>query len=78
MKKIVFKTMVAVVCVVAAGMGSLKAYNAANQAESNMLFTENVEALAGSEGTMHLCCYFAPGYTCYCNGYCFINYRNIW
>ena len=42
MKKNVFKTMVAAVCVVAAGMGGMKAYNAGNQSEANMLLSENV------------------------------------
>ena len=45
MKKNVIKTAVAAVCVVAAGMGGLKAYNVANQSEADMLLAENVEAL---------------------------------
>ena len=49
MKKSVFKAIVAAVCVVAAGMGGMKAYNAGNQSESNMLLAENVEALSQSE-----------------------------
>lgn len=43
------KTMVAAVCVVAAGMGGLNAYNAANQSEADMLLAENVEALSQGE-----------------------------
>lgn len=45
MKKNVIKMAVAAVCVVAAGMGGMKAYNAANQSEADMLLAENVEAL---------------------------------
>lgn len=44
------KTMVAVVCVAAAGMGGFKAYNAANQSEADMLLAENVEALSSGDG----------------------------
>ena len=44
MKKNVLKTMVAAVCVVAAGVGGMKAYN--NQSEVNVLLAENVEALS--------------------------------
>lgn len=40
------KTAVAAVCVVAAGMGGLKAYNVANQSQADMLLAENVEALS--------------------------------
>ncbi|MDO4958339.1 MAG: hypothetical protein Q4E68_03660 [Prevotellaceae bacterium] len=49
MKKNVMKTMLAAVCVVAAGMGSFKAYNAAAQSETDMLLAENVEALSETE-----------------------------
>lgn len=49
MKKKVFKTMAAVVCIAAAGMGGMKAYNAANQSKINMLLMENVEALSQNE-----------------------------
>lgn len=49
MKKNVIKTAIAAVCVAAAGMGGMKAYNAANQSESNMLLAENVEALTAGE-----------------------------
>lgn len=50
MKKNLVKTMVAAVCVVAAGMGGFKAYNAANQSEADMLLAENVEALSSGDG----------------------------
>lgn len=46
MKKNVIKTAVAVICVVAAGMGGLRAYNVANQSQADMLLAENVEALS--------------------------------
>lgn len=59
MKKNVLKTMVAAVCVVAAGMGGLKPYNGSNQSETNMLLSENVEALSQSENQIP--CYFAAG-----------------
>lgn len=49
MKKDVIKTTVAAVCVVAAGMGGFKAYNAAAQSETDMLLAENVEALSQNE-----------------------------
>lgn len=49
MKKNVIKTTVAAVCVVAAGMGGFKAYNAAAQSETDMLLAENVEALSLGE-----------------------------
>ena len=50
MKKNVIKTVIAAVCVVAAGMGGMKAYNAANQSEADMLLSENVEALSAGDG----------------------------
>lgn len=46
MKKNVIKTAVAVVCVVAAGMGGLRAYNVANQSQAEMLLAENIDALS--------------------------------
>ena len=56
MKKNVIKMAVAAVCVVAAGMGGMKAYNAANQSETDMLLSENVEALsAGDNGVGYIC-----------------------
>lgn len=62
MKKNVMKTMVATVCVLVAGMGGIKAYNAGNRSEANMLLSENVEALSGSEKTP--VCIFAFGGCC--------------
>ena len=59
MKKNVFNAMVVAVCVVTAGMGGLKAYNGSNQSETNMLLSENVEALSQSENQIP--CYFAAG-----------------
>lgn len=49
MKKNVIKMTFAAVCVVAAGMGGMKAYNAANQSETNLLLSENVEALSSGD-----------------------------
>lgn len=49
MKKNVIKTAFAAVCVVAAGMGGMKAYNTANQSEADLLLAENVEALTRAE-----------------------------
>ena len=61
MKKNVIKTAIAAVCVVAAGFGGVKAYNAANQSEADMLLAENVEALssgdASSGGNQKITCY---------------------
>ncbi len=50
MKKNVIKTAIAAVCVVAAGVSGMKAYNAANQSEADMLLSENVEALSQGDG----------------------------
>jgi hypothetical protein len=44
-----FKLALASVCVVAAGFGGMKAYNAANQSETDLLLAENVEALTHEE-----------------------------
>jgi hypothetical protein len=52
MKKNLMKTMVATVCVVATGMGGMKAYKAVNLSKTDMLFAENVEALSQSEVTI--------------------------
>lgn len=49
MKILNVKTAIAVVCVVAAGFGGVKAYNAANQSEADLLLAENVEALTAGE-----------------------------
>lgn len=54
MNKKVIKTTVAAVCVVAAGMGGLKAYNAANQSEADLLLAENVEALSSGDRDANL------------------------
>ena len=68
MKKNVFKTMVAAVCVVAAGMGGMKAYNAGNQSEANMLLSENVEALSKGEVIVGPLCVYSSGNKCYIGG----------
>ena len=76
MKKNVFKTMVAAVCVVAAGMGGMKAYNAGNQSEANMLLSENVEALSEGDYYRETCnahCTYSPGKNC-----CFQNGHQWW
>ena len=44
------KTAIAAVCVVAAGFGGVKAYDAANQSDTGFLLAENVEALSSGEG----------------------------
>lgn len=49
MKKNVIKMAFAAVCVVAAGVSGMKAYNVANQSEADMLLAENVEALSHNE-----------------------------
>lgn len=59
MNKNVYKTMVAAVCVVIAGMGGTKAYNAGNQSETNMILSENVDALSDPE--IKVPCYFSAG-----------------
>ena len=65
MKKNVFKIMVAAVCVVAAGMGGMKAYNAGNQSEANVLLVENVEALSAGDGSVYVAvCSYVPGWVC--------------
>lgn len=54
------KAAFATACVVAAGMGCFKAYNASNQSESSMLLAENVEALSqedGDSGKTRVKCY---------------------
>ncbi len=76
MKKNVIKMAVAAVCVVAAGMGGMKAYNAANQSEANMLLSENVEALSSGDGSCY--CISCPGAYCYCNGYWTANSIASW
>lgn len=64
MKKNVVKTMVAAVCIAAAGMGGMKAYNAGNLCETSMLLAENVEALSDPEILFNVC-YHAPNQRCY-------------
>lgn len=49
MKNNFMKTAVAAICVVAAGMGGVRAYNIANQSKADMLLAENIEALSGEE-----------------------------
>ena len=79
MKKNVIKMAVAAVCVVAAAMGGMKAYNAANQSEADMLLSENVEALsAGDAYNPTFCCSFYPGSGCYCYGVWYPNYGYRW
>lgn len=59
--------MVAAVCIVAAGMGGMKAYNAANQSEMDMLLAENVEALSQGDDARAICnahCSYCPGDRC--------------
>ena len=43
------KLALASACVVAAGFGGMKAYNVANQSETDLLLAENVEALSNPE-----------------------------
>ena len=81
MKKNVFKTMVAAVCVVAAGMGGMKAYNAGNQSEANVLLAENVEALSAGDGTVSVgyLCVQSSTYVCYIGGGSIIRHnKNVW
>lgn len=51
------KTTLAVVCVVAAGAGSWKAYQTYEMSgtETNVLFIENIEALSGSAESSRKC-----------------------
>ncbi len=51
MKKKVFKTVFATVCVVVAGISGMKAYYIADQSKADMLLAMNVEALSQSECT---------------------------
>ncbi len=50
MKKKVIKTAIAAVCVVAAGVSGMKAYNFANQSQAEMLLAENIDALSAGDG----------------------------
>lgn len=65
------KTAIAVVCVVAASFGGMKAYNNVNQSEADMLLAENVEALSSGDDYSGDWCYL---FGCYgddtgCNYY---------
>lgn len=75
MKKNVIKMALAAVCVVAAGVSGMKAYDSANQSEADMLFAENVEALsAGDYGDVCLAhCNYSSGNRC-----CFDNGNSYW
>lgn len=65
MKKKSLKTVIAAVCVVAAGMGTYKAYNTTNESEGNMLLAENVEALSQGDIMNYYCAATAnPQSTC--------------
>lgn len=69
MKKNVIKMTFAAVCVVAAGVSGMKAYNAANQSEADMLFAENVEALSQNESSDVWCgCITELNCGCVCAG----------
>ena len=58
---------VVVVCVVATGMSGMKAYNAANQSEADMLLSEHVEALSSGEGgSTRIKCYTSFEYEAGC------------
>lgn len=69
MKKNVIKTAIAAVCVVAAGFGGVKAYNAANQSEADMLLAENAEALSAGEGAPWFDCPYTGGECRWYNAY---------
>ena len=77
MKKNVIKMAVAVVCVVAEGMGGMKAYNTTNQSEADMILAENVEALSMGDGSARYCIP-APGCCCYYGGYVLYGYMEVW
>lgn len=49
MKKNVIKTAFAAVCVIAAGLGGLKAYNVTNLSKAEMLLAQNVDALSAGD-----------------------------
>lgn len=60
MKFKIVKAAFATACVVAAGMGCLKAYNVSDQSKESMLLAENVEALSeedGDSGKVRVKCY---------------------
>lgn len=58
------KTAIAAVCVVAAGMGGFKAYNAANLSETDMLLAENIEALSSGDNGNEITGYCVVHYYC--------------
>jgi len=60
MKKNVIKTAFAAVCVVAAGVSGMKAYNVANQSQTNLLLAENVEALSDNIEDLEMEIFFNP------------------
>ena len=80
MKKNVIKMAFAAVCVVAAGVSGMKAYNAANQSEADMLLSENVEALSNGDYKLSGPCLPAPGWICWLNsqGDTFSNWKNLY
>ena len=70
-KKKVMKTAFAAICVVAAGISGMKAYNIANLSKSDMLLAANVEALSQDwyqyekeYNEIHQCPFPASGETC--------------
>ncbi len=69
MKKNVIKIAFAAICVVAAGVSGMKAYNAANQSKADMLLTENVEALSAGDGAGWFDCPWRGGRCNYYNIY---------
>lgn len=66
MKKNLIKTLFAAICVVAAGLGGMKAYDAANQSNGTALLVENVEAL--SSGEQGFWCHSSEYGSCATNG----------
>ena len=79
MKKNVIKTAIAAVCVVAAGMGGMKAYNTANQSETDMFLAENVEALSYGDcypGALY--CMPCSGCCCFWGGQVLYGYRDFY
>ena len=65
MKKNSIRLAFAIACVVAAIVSGIKAYDASNQSEADLLLTENVEALSQGEGTIHIDCLPDDSYTCW-------------
>lgn len=77
MKKHLMKTTLVVVCVVAAGMSGMNAYNAAQQSDLEILLAENVEALSDGDNGYDPChllgCYDGEQN---CNNYEYV--QNSW